>query len=145
MQISSHTYLPAISILPKTQFGILWVKKNYSSRFFSIQSFLFKKRISSILRKNSKFVLNFVLKIDGTYLGIHNFKANLEWNIFKRTYKKQNFVSYGYIWIPTVLVCEHENASMWALNTHINRYTTIIEGVYNVNTYNIGTYIIITL
>jgi len=39
-----------------------------------------------------------------------------------------------------MLVCVHENASMWALSMHISIYTTTIEGDYNINTYNIGMY-----
>jgi len=41
----------------------------------------------------------------------------------------------------TMLVCEHENASMW----HISRYSIAIEGIYNINTYNIGIYNIVIL
>jgi len=38
---------------------------------------------------------------------------------------------------------EHENASMWTLSNCISRYHTTIEGAYNI-TYNIGIYNIIT-
>jgi len=46
---------------------------------------------------------------------------------------------------PMVLVCEHENVSMWPLSMHISRYPTTIEGAYNINTYNIGIYGIVIL
>jgi len=44
-----------------------------------------------------------------------------------------------------MLVCEHENASLWALSAYISRYPTTIEDVYNTNTYNIGLYNIVAL
>jgi len=48
--------------------------------------------------------------------------------------------------LAMILVCEHENMSMWTLSICINRYTTTIESTYyNVNTYNIDIYNIITL
>jgi len=49
------------------------------------------------------------------------------------------------VWITTMLVCEHENVSMWALSMYISRYFTSIEGAYNINTYNIGIYNIVAL
>jgi len=37
------------------------------------------------------------------------------------------------------------NESMWASSMYISRYTTIIEGDYNINTYNIDIYNIIVI
>jgi len=47
--------------------------------------------------------------------------------------------------IPTMLVHEHENASMWASSMYISINTTTIEGDYNINIYNIGMYNIVVL
>lgn len=44
-----------------------------------------------------------------------------------------------------MLVCKHENVSMWALSMYISRYITPIEGDYNKYTYNIGIYSIVIL
>jgi len=43
----------------------------------------------------------------------------------------------------TMLVCDHENASMRALSICLSGYPTTIEGAYNINTYNIAIYHII--
>jgi len=38
----------------------------------------------------------------------------------------------------TTLVCEPRSVSLWALSLNISKYLTTIEGVYNIDTYNIG-------
>jgi len=58
--------------------------------------------------------------------------------------------SWGWKWnnillLSTMLVCEHENESMWASSICISRYPTTNEGAYNINTYNIGIHNIVIL
>jgi len=38
----------------------------------------------------------------------------------------------------TTLACESRNASLRALSLGVSRYSTTIEGVYNIYTYNIS-------
>jgi len=54
-------------------------------------------------------------------------------------------IIFSYITKATMLVCENENVSLWALSIYISRYPTTFEGAYNISIYNIGIYNIVAL